>query len=195
MSNGPKKTKGGRITEHGWVPDAAVTHRFRKGKMRPLSASLAKVNKQAFGKRSPIEAELTSNWQAVVGTDFAQITLPLEMKFPNKRERLGGTLLLAVKAARALEVQHREPQLIERINRFLGYKALARIQLRQGSVSSPIIDDRQPVKELESVPESELEESGIDFKQIKDPELRQAVAGWIGVLAARNRKKSESQTD
>jgi hypothetical protein len=193
VSDNPKEARGGRITEHGWVPDSAVTHRYRKGKMRPLSVSLAKVNRLAFGKRSPIESELSANWQAVVGQDVSQITLPLEMKFPNPRERLNGTLLLAVKSVRALEIQHREPQLIERINRFLGYSAVARVQLRQGSVSSPIIDRVEQVKELESVPESELEESGIDFNQVKDPELRQALVGWIGVLAARNRKKPESQ--
>jgi len=193
VSDNPKGARGGRITEHGWVPDTGVTHRYRKGKMRPLTATLAKVNRQASGKRSPIESELSSNWQAVVGPEIAQITLPLEIKFPSAKERLGGSLLLAVKAARALEIQHREPQLIERINRFLGYGAVARIKLRQGSVASPIIDRVEEVKELESVPESELEESGIDFNQVKDPELRQALVGWIGVLAARNRKKSESQ--
>jgi hypothetical protein len=193
-SNFDDKESRGRITEHGWVPDAPV-RKFRKGKMRPLGTTLAKVNKQTFGKRSPVEAELMFNWVSVVGEDLATFTVPLEIKFSSARERMNGRLVLAVKQGRGLEVQHREPQIIERINSFVGYRAVGQIQLRQRSSLPVIIRDNERGEELDSIPESELENQGYSLKGFKDSALKQALGDWIGVLAARNKQKSDSEKD
>ena len=45
--------------------------------------------------------------------------------------KLDATLHVDVLAARALEIQHREPVLLERINVVFGYKAISKIAIRQ----------------------------------------------------------------
>ena len=54
-----------------------------------------------------------------------------EVELP-RGERRDGTLHLQVAPGLALEVQHREPVLVERINAFFGYRAVARLALKQG---------------------------------------------------------------
>jgi hypothetical protein len=56
---------------------------------------------------------------------------PEKLSFP-RGERRDGTLHLRVAPGLGLEVQHREPVLIERINAFFGYRAVARLALKQG---------------------------------------------------------------
>ena len=45
--------------------------------------------------------------------------------------KLDATLHVDVLSARALEIQHREPVLLERINVVFGYKAISKIAIRQ----------------------------------------------------------------
>ena len=44
---------------------------------------------------------------------------------------MGGTLTLGVLGVRALEAQHQQPVIIERVNAHYGYRAVARIRLAQ----------------------------------------------------------------
>lgn len=72
-----------------------------------------------------ILARLKSEWGAIVGQEIAVVTWP---------ESLGrdGALKLRVAPTRALEIQHRAPQVIERINLFFGREAATRLALVQG---------------------------------------------------------------
>ena len=45
--------------------------------------------------------------------------------------RSGGTLLLQVGGAAALEIQHAAPQLLERINAYFGHRAVRQLRLLQ----------------------------------------------------------------
>jgi hypothetical protein len=64
-------------------------------------------------------------------------------------------------------IQHVLPEIIERVNRFFGYGAVARIKVRQGVFVKPLT--RQPLAPpvLKPVP-MELGES---LREIGDPEL------------------------
>src|SRR5205814_4040428 len=72
-----------------------------------------------------ILARLKADWPAVIGADIAAATWP---------QALGrdGALKLRVAAATALELQHRAPLLIERINVYLGRPAVSRLVFVQG---------------------------------------------------------------
>lgn len=103
----------------------------RRGTLRAIGAELQRVAGPVLGKRGLGEAQLIAQWSAVIGTQLAAATLPVKLSFP-PGERRNGTLRLRVSSAAALEVQHREPQILERINGFFGYAAVARLALVQG---------------------------------------------------------------
>ena len=85
-------------------------------------------------------------------------------------ERASGTLRLRVASAYAVEAQHLEPVIIERINGFFGYRAVARIVLVQGLPVSAasVVPQPRPLsaaeqgsldQRVEAVPEGELREA------------------------------------
>ena len=90
-------------------------------------------------------------------------------------DRPGGILLLDVAGGAALELQHSEPQILERINGFFGYPALSRLRLIQAppkrSSSRPAPPVERPVSAADEL------EVGQAVQVIRDPALRTALAG------------------
>lgn len=110
----------------------------RRGRVRAIAAEVPKIAGAVLGKRGFAEAQLVAQWPAIIGDSLAAGVTPEKLSFP-RGERRDGTLHLRVAPGLGLEVQHREPVLIERINAFFGYRAVARLALKQGppAVSSP----------------------------------------------------------
>ncbi|HZB93589.1 MAG TPA: DciA family protein [Stellaceae bacterium] len=103
----------------------------RRGSLRAIAAEVPKIAGAVLGKRGFGEAQLVAQWPAIIGAGLAAGVTPEKLSFP-RGERRDGTLHLRVAPGLGLEVQHREPVLIERINAFFGYRAVARLALKQG---------------------------------------------------------------
>ena len=103
----------------------------RRGGLRALGAEIPRVAGAALGKRGFGEAQLVTQWEAVIGAEFAMKLSPERIVF-SRGERRNGTLRLRVASAFATEAMHLEPVLIERINAFFGYGAVARRAFVQG---------------------------------------------------------------
>jgi hypothetical protein len=159
----------------------------RKGRMQALAASLPKIAGKALGKRGLAEGGLVTDWAAIVGEQVAQATLPLKLAFTG-RERRDGTLHLRVAGAIALELQHLEPQLIERINAYLGYGAVARLRLERGPLPKPLRPRR--LAEPLAAPLAPAESAAIarSVAGISDEPLRQSLARLGATLAAQAKK-------
>ena len=120
----------------------------RRGRLRAIAAEVPKIAGLALGKRGFAEAQLVAQWPAIIGEGLAQGVSPEKLSFP-RGERRDGTLHLRVAPGLALEVQHREPVLVERINAFFGYRAVARLALKQGPpahAGDPPPPQRRPLK-------------------------------------------------
>jgi hypothetical protein len=158
----------------------------RKGRMQALAASLPKIAGKALGKRGLAEGGLVTDWTAIVGEQLADATLPVKLAFAG-RERREGTLHLRVAGAIALELQHLEPQLIERINAYLGYGAVARLKLERGPLPRPV---RRRLAEPKTPPLAPAESAAIDrsVADIADADLRQSLARLGATLAAQAKK-------
>jgi hypothetical protein len=88
----------------------------RGGWPRPLAATVGGLAKKTIGKRGFAEAGLITGWEDIVGPELAASCWPDRLTFtPGRRD--GGTLRIRVAGGFALELQHMEPQLLERINR------------------------------------------------------------------------------
>jgi hypothetical protein len=107
----------------------------RRGRVRAIAAEVPRIAGAVLGKRGFGEAQLVAQWPAIIGESLAEGVSPDRLSFP-RGERREGTLHLRVAPGLALEVQHREPVLIERINAFFGYRAVARLALKQGPPST-----------------------------------------------------------
>jgi hypothetical protein len=152
----------------GW---AAVTAAKRRGSMRALGAELMPIIRPVLGKRGIGEAQLIQEWDAIVGADLAAEARPDRLTFP-AGERREGTLRLKVAPAVALELQHREPLIIERINAFFGYRAVARLAFIQGAPARR----RPPAPSRRPLSPEEAERVARRTDAVTDPDLKEALA-------------------
>ena len=102
---------------------------------RAISRSLAKVTRPVLEKRGRDFAALVAAWPEIAGPRLAGDSALDRLARP----RGGGpaALHLRVTPGLAVEVQHLSPQLIERINAFLGHQAVDRLVLAQRPVGPP----------------------------------------------------------
>lgn len=96
-------------------------------------ASLAtRAARPALGKRGFAAAEILTHWESVVGPELAAFACPLEIKFP-RGKNAGATLHLRIASgAAATLLQLKTPTILARVNGFIGYAAVAAIQVAQG---------------------------------------------------------------
>lgn len=109
---------------------------FRGGLFpKTLGQSVEKATKPLMKKHEAAYARLLTRWPHIVGPVLAQYTLPQKINF--SRDGSPGTLVLAVHSGWALEVQHQEPVILERIAAFFGYRAIGKLALRQEYLAQP----------------------------------------------------------
>lgn len=91
-----------------------------------------RLTRTALGKRGFTGAEIIARWPEIVGADLAVFACPLQVKYPKGRNA-GATLLLRVSSsAAAAMLQLKTPMIVERVNRFFGYAAVARLEASHG---------------------------------------------------------------
>jgi len=139
--------------------------------MRALASEIAKVAAPSLGKRGFAAAQLITDWAAIVGPAWADKLSPDRLSFP-MGERRDGTLRVRVASGLGPEVQHGAPLLLERINSFFGYRAVARLALVQG----PPTRLPRPVRRAPA-PLAPAERQALDRRLavIEDPALRAAL--------------------
>jgi hypothetical protein len=104
----------------------------------PLAAVLARAAAPALGKRGFSATQVIAHWPAIVGTELAALACPLMVRFPRLRND-GATLTVRVAhGPAAMTVQMKSPVILDRVNRFFGYAAVARLQVEQGPVPQPV---------------------------------------------------------
>ena len=143
----------------------------RRGSMRALAGEIAQIAAPALGKRGFAVAQLITEWPSIVGAEWAEKLTPDRLSFP-AGERRDGTLRVRVASGLAPEVQHRAPLLLERINGFFGYRAIARLALVQGPPARP----PRPPRRLPA-PLAAPERQALDRRlaAVEDPALRDAL--------------------
>lgn len=110
----------------------AAKKRYGKRGFSRASDAAKMLIRQPLAKRGFAKSRLLTEWDEVVGAEIAGLVRPLRLSHAAK-EGMGGTLTLGVLGVRALEAQHQEPVIIERVNAHYGYRAVARIRLAQVS--------------------------------------------------------------
>ncbi|HEY3910048.1 MAG TPA: DciA family protein [Stellaceae bacterium] len=149
----------------------------RRAGFRALGVAAAKLARPVVAKRGGgVLVRLKADWPAIVGADWAAQAWPTALS-------RDGVLKLRTASAAALELQHRAPLLIERINLYFGRSIVARLALVQGPLPYPGPPSARSVQPPDAGDEAALDQSLAEFA---DPELRAAL-GRLGraVIAAR----------
>jgi hypothetical protein len=157
----PPTAKGGKKTV-----TPKPYQRPRGGEARAVSALMPEIGRAAFRRFGFVQSSVVSRWDEIVGARYAAVSAPESIRFPVGKKS-DGTLELTVEGAHATMIQHVLPEIIDRVNRFFGYGAVARIKVRQGVVAKPAARQPAAVPMLKPVP-MELGES---LREIGDPEL------------------------
>lgn len=142
--------QGARSASKSAAQSGARRNASTKG-MLAASACAKDALRSAAGRRGIAEARLITHWPEIAGEKLAEASRPVRVKAP-RGMALGGVLVLAVDGARASEVEHAIPQVIEKVNAYYGYGAVAEVKLTQ-SVSGPFLPLRRPTRPRAVKPE------------------------------------------
>ena len=89
---------------------------------------------RALKSKGFAQVEVVKRWRDIVGPELSKASMPLQLRFP-RGERTGGTLVVRVEGAFAPLLQHRQHQVVERVNSHFGFNAVAKLALEQGPIS------------------------------------------------------------
>jgi hypothetical protein len=142
--------------------------RPRGGQARSISELMPEIGRTAFRRFGFVQSSVVTRWAEIVGPRHARVCAPEAIRFPQGEKR-DGILQLVVVPAHAPIIQHVVPEIVERVNRFFGYNAVAKVKLRQGEVKAPAAPE--PAKAPPSLRPVPVE-LGDSLRDIGDPELR-----------------------
>lgn len=162
--------------------------RPRGGQARAISELMPQVGRAAFRRFGFVQSSVVSRWPEIVGPAHAKICAPESIRFP-PGEKSDGILQLVVVPAHAPFIQQVTEEIMERVNRFFGYRAVARVKLRQGAVKPPQGDEPRPAPpSLKPIPL----ELGDSLRDIGDPELRAVLESLARSLGESDSERTES---
>jgi hypothetical protein len=145
--------------------------------VRSVGDMMPSVGGAAFRRFGFVQSAVVSRWAEIVGPRYAEVSAPESIRFPAGK-RSEGVLTLTVVGAHGPMMQHLAPTIMERVNMFFGYTAVARVAIRQGTLVQAL--PRAAPPSLRPVPA----ELGDSLRAIVDPELRECLSALAGAVAA-----------
>ncbi len=128
---------------------------------RSLAATLPKITKATLAKHGRAYAAIVGEWPMIVGKATAEGSVPEKL--------VAGVLTIRASGGSAMEIQHSEPQILERINAYIGSRAVDRLRLIQAPVTRARRRAPPPPPPAPN-PRLETELSGV-----ADPDLKAAL--------------------
>lgn len=146
---------------------------------RAVAATLPKITKAVLAKHGRIYAAIVGEWPTMVGPALAAASLP---------EKLGpgGVLVVRVGGGAAMEFQHAEPQILERINSYLGPHVIRRLKLIQAPIPGRRARAAPPAPRRDPALDSAVESA---VAAVTDPALKASLARFGRRLGARCMKE------
>jgi len=144
--------------------------------MKSLDHHFRHITRPAFEHYGFAHGDLVAQWVAIVGDDIAAQCSPERMVWPKGRDKKqrqteGATLTLRADHGTGLALSYQVSAIVDRINAFFGYHAVAKVKIVQGTrtkrgkpvaaeVASPTADIIESVqRKTDAVQDSELKEA------------------------------------
>jgi hypothetical protein len=154
------------------MPEARIVNKPARPFAKPLREIAGKIVGETFKRQGFVSAELVTRWSEIVGAEIAAHSEPIKIQWMRPAdgdEREPGTLVLRVEGPAAIEVQHLANVICERVNRFVGWRAVARLALRQ----APLRRERKSTRAADPIAAARVAET---LSDIGDEGLKAAVA-------------------
>ncbi len=122
------------------------TRRMKGSFARAAGSFVPKLTSKVFEKYGFHSAEIMTDWARIAGTDVAQWSEPERIRWPRAQtaapeseanRQKGAILVLRVEPARALEIEYKSGEIIDRINRYFGYRAIDTLKMLQAPLTRP----------------------------------------------------------
>ena len=169
---------------------ASPTRRRRGGEARGIADLIPSIGDTSFRKFGFIQSSLVSRWAEIAGPRYATMASPESIAFA-RGKKADGTLHLVVTSATAIFMQHAEPEIIARVNRFFGYAAVARVKYRHGTLSAPRRPEPRPAAPPSLKPISIAPADGL--KPIGDPELQTVLESLARSLEEKEAREASAR--
>jgi hypothetical protein len=144
-----------------------------KTQARPLADLVRRTLADTFARQGFASTELVTHWTDIVGQEVAAHCEPMRIKWPRGGDMEApepATLVLRVEGPVAIEIQHLAPVILERVNRFFGWRAVGRLALRQAPLARRTAPPPPPP------PDPELAARLAATIDVADEDLRNALA-------------------
>ena len=141
---------------------------------KSLSQLAGKTIADLLAKQGFASTGIVTHWPTIVGADIADHAEPMRMIWPRRiheDDPEPATLVLRVEGPVALEIQHMSGIIIEKVNRFFGWRAVGRIQIRQ----APLAGRRRKPPKAAPDP-AVVARLAAEMDDIADENLRDALA-------------------
>jgi hypothetical protein len=152
-----------------------------KSYARPLADLVRRTLADTFARQGFASIELVTHWNDIVGAEIAAHCEPLRLKWQRGGDVEApepATLVLRVEGPIAIEIQHLAPVILERVNRFFGWRAVGRLALRQAPLT------RRAAPPVHPAPDPQVAARLAATLDVADEDLRNAL-GRLGAAIKR----------
>jgi len=102
----------------------------------PVSDLVARIIGPVAAKRGFASTDLVASWAEIAGARIADCSRPEKIAWPRDPDA-PGVLVLRVDGPAAILIQHEADQIVERVNTYMGYRAVDRMRIVQGPLAGP----------------------------------------------------------
>ena len=139
----------------------------------PVSDLATEILDPVLRKRAGISIGLVQSWEEIAGPRLAGRSRPEKIQWPRRLHEDDpfepAVLIIACEGMAALHLQHEAGEIINRVNAFLGFRAIGRIRILQ----KPVLTEKaRPKPALRPLSEAEKSKLSQTVGKIEDDGLR-----------------------
>lgn len=150
-----------------------------------VGKTISKLTRSSYQKRGFADGEILHKWSTIVGEMLSRASHPEKIIYPNNKNTDGTLHLRVGNPGLALDIQHMEPMIVERINGHFGYRAISRLKLIQAPLPETNETRKRPRRTLSSEEQRNL---GTTLEPVEDPDLRKILEHLGQSVTRRNNR-------
>lgn len=146
-------------------PSQGLAARGKPLSAKRVGAYVPALVREALRRRGFNNIDIVLRWREIVGPELADATWPLRIEWPRRQEavlRPDGTaepggqrtrLVVGAAPARALDVEYAKRDIVERVNRYLGYRAATELTATPDYSIAPEGSERRAAPSRQAAPD------------------------------------------
>ncbi len=159
-----------------------ISRERRNNGLVSFGADVRKLVAPVLGRNGFIHADILAHWDDILGGLLSKGVYPVKLVFPKGQRENAVLHVKAISGAYAVELTARSAEILERLNGYFGYRAVAELRVTQGA--APVFRFSR-VPKRPPVPEKKREAVRRAVAEINNADLRSA-AEELGCLLDEN---------